>query len=124
MEVIDKILNEWSFRCHDGIVDMNDPKKKAILDEILKEFNIEETDIIAEGDEKYDQVIKNALGKANLLLPNGDIPSVKEKYVLGDSEKNVNGADTKIFKALYPIAPPKKDQDIESAGSKGIDKTN
>jgi len=41
MEVIDKILNEWSFRCHDGIVDMNDPKKKAILEEILKEFNVD-----------------------------------------------------------------------------------
>jgi len=39
MIVIDKILNEWSFRCHDGIVDMKDPKKKAILDEILKEYN-------------------------------------------------------------------------------------
>jgi hypothetical protein len=41
MTVIDKILNEWSFRCHDGIVDINNPKKKAILDEILKEFNID-----------------------------------------------------------------------------------
>jgi hypothetical protein len=118
MEVIDKILREWSFRCHDGIVDMNDPKKKAILEEILKEFNIDETDIITEGDEKYDQVIKNALGKANLLLPNGDIPPVKKEYVLGDNT-NVNGDDAKIFKALYPIAPPKKDQDVESAGSKG-----
>jgi hypothetical protein len=98
---------------------MNDPKKKAILEEILKEFNIDEADIITEGDEKYDQVIKNALGKANLLLPNGDIPSVKEKYVLGDSNKNVNGDDAKIFKALYPIAPPKKDQGTDSAGSKG-----
>jgi hypothetical protein len=41
MKVIDKILLEWSFRCHDGIVDINNPKKKAILDEILKEFNID-----------------------------------------------------------------------------------
>ena len=41
MNVIDKILNEWSYRCHDGIVDMNDPKKKDILDKILKEHNIE-----------------------------------------------------------------------------------
>jgi hypothetical protein len=40
MNVIDKILNEWSFRCHDGIVDINNPQKKAILDEILKEFNV------------------------------------------------------------------------------------
>jgi len=37
MEVIDKILNEWSFRCHDGIVDINDPKKVKILQEILEE---------------------------------------------------------------------------------------
>ena len=36
MEVIDKILNEWSFRCHDGIVDLNDPKKVKILFEIIK----------------------------------------------------------------------------------------
>lgn len=41
MNVIDKILNEWSYRCHDGIVDINDPKKKAILDEIFKEYNID-----------------------------------------------------------------------------------
>jgi hypothetical protein len=37
MTVIDKILNEWSFRCHDGIVDLNDSKKVRILFEILKE---------------------------------------------------------------------------------------
>jgi len=42
MEVIDKILSEWSFRCHDGIVDMNDPKKKAILNEILDEYGVDE----------------------------------------------------------------------------------
>jgi hypothetical protein len=119
MKVKDEILNEWSFRCHDGIVDLNDPKKLRILKEILEEFNIKEIDIIIEGDEKYNQVIKIALDKANLLLPNGDIPPVKEKYVLGDNNTNVNGDDAKIFKALYPIAPPKKDQDVESAGSKG-----
>jgi len=37
MTVIDKILNEWSFRCHDGIVDLNDSKKVKILLEILEE---------------------------------------------------------------------------------------
>jgi hypothetical protein len=118
MEVIDQILNEWSFRCHDGVVDMNDPKKKAILEEILKEFNVDKIDILNEGDAKYDEVIKLALGKANLLLPNGDIPPVKIEYILGKNV-NINGEDAKIFKALYPIAPPKKDQDVESAGSKG-----
>jgi len=37
MTVIDKILQEWSYRCHDGIVDLNDPKKVKILFEILRE---------------------------------------------------------------------------------------
>ena len=41
MTVIDQILNEWSFRCHDGIVDMNDSKKTAILNEILGEYNVD-----------------------------------------------------------------------------------
>ena len=35
MTVIDKILCEWSFRCHDGIVDVNDPIKLSILHEML-----------------------------------------------------------------------------------------
>jgi len=35
MNVIDKILEEWSFRCHDGIVDLNDPIKMSILNEII-----------------------------------------------------------------------------------------
>lgn len=42
MNVIDKILNEWSYRCHDGIVNINDPKKTAILKEILIEEGIED----------------------------------------------------------------------------------
>ena len=42
MKVTDEILNEWSFRCHDGIVDLNDLKKTIILEEILKEQGLEE----------------------------------------------------------------------------------
>jgi hypothetical protein len=42
MTVIDNILNEWSFRCHDGVVDMNDPKKVKILQEILDKLGIDE----------------------------------------------------------------------------------
>ena len=41
MKVIDEILNEWSFRCHDGVVDLNDPKKVRILKEILDENGID-----------------------------------------------------------------------------------
>ena len=111
MTVIDKILNEWAYRCSDGVVDVNNPKKKAILDEILKEFNIDETNIISEGDETYDKVIKNALKVE-------EIPQVQDSYELG-RDTNVNGEDAKIFKALYSVAPPKKGKEIDTAGSKG-----
>jgi hypothetical protein len=42
MKVIDKILEEWSFRCHDGIVDLNDPIKLSILQEMVNEIELEE----------------------------------------------------------------------------------
>jgi len=42
MKVIDNILLEWSFRCPDGIVDINNPIKVAVLEEILEEFGIKE----------------------------------------------------------------------------------
>jgi hypothetical protein len=42
MKVIDKILLEWSFRCHDGIVDVNDPIKLSILQEMVNEIELEE----------------------------------------------------------------------------------
>lgn len=44
MNVIDNILLEWSYRCPDGIVDMNDPKKVKILFEILKPMLKEDID--------------------------------------------------------------------------------
>ncbi len=61
MNVIDKILEEWSFRCHDGIVDLNDPKKKDILESILKEYGINS---LKEADEisttkSFDQLIES-----------------------------------------------------------------
>jgi hypothetical protein len=44
MNVIDNILNEWSYRCHDGIVDLNDPNKAKILFEVLKPYLKEDID--------------------------------------------------------------------------------
>jgi len=40
MKVIDNILLEWSYRCPDGIVDMNNPEKVKILNEILGEYKL------------------------------------------------------------------------------------
>ena len=44
MKVIDNILLEWSYRCPDGIVDLNDPNKAKILFEILKPLLKEDID--------------------------------------------------------------------------------
>jgi hypothetical protein len=44
MNVIDQILNEWSFRCHDGVVDLDDPKKVKILFEIIRPVLAEDID--------------------------------------------------------------------------------
>jgi hypothetical protein len=110
MKITDEILLEWSYRCHDGIVDLNDPKKLDILAKILKENNIDVIEL-NEGDETYDKVIKNALKTEK-------IPQVQGKYNLG-KDVNINGKDAETFKALYAVAPPKKGKDIDTAGSKG-----
>jgi len=44
MKVIDNILLEWSYKCPDGIVDLNDPDKVKILFEILKPYLKEDID--------------------------------------------------------------------------------
>jgi hypothetical protein len=109
MDVIDKILLEWSYRCSDGIVDMNDPIKKAILDDILKETGINKN-VINEESSIYDSVISKIF--------KGEIPQAKGKYVLGNTTK-VNSEDLPAFKQLYPVSPPKAGKDIDTAGSKG-----
>lgn len=42
MNVLDNILLEWSYRCPDGIVDVNDSTKLSILQEIINEYELEE----------------------------------------------------------------------------------
>jgi hypothetical protein len=82
MKVTDEILNEWSFRCHDGIVDLNDPKKLRILKEILEEEGI---DLLTEAEigeiDKVIAVLKEA-GLRNEILE-----AVKAKLIGYDDIK-------------------------------------
>jgi hypothetical protein len=61
MIVTDEILNEWSFRCHDGVVDLNDPKKVRILKEILDEngINLGEQDEESTSTKSFDTLIES-----------------------------------------------------------------
>lgn len=40
MDITDKIVKEWSWRCSKGYPDINSPEDKAILDQLLKEWGV------------------------------------------------------------------------------------
>ena len=40
---LEELLLEWSYRCKDGIVDLDDPNKLSILHEIINELELEES---------------------------------------------------------------------------------
>jgi len=77
MNVIDNILLEWSYRCPDGIVDLNNPEKVKILFEVLKPFLKED----------LDDDILNVLTKI-------DDPETKEKVL--KYLQNINKKEDKI----------------------------
>ena len=81
MTVIDKILNEWSFRCHDGIVDLNDPIKMSILNEILDKLGINLNEVVS----------SDSVEGINIL---------KDKFGFGDD--NFVEKSGKTFKVLVP----------------------
>jgi hypothetical protein len=81
MKVIDKILLEWSFRCHDGIVDLNDPIKMSILNEILDKLGINLNEVVS----------SDSVEGINIL---------KDKFGFGDD--NFVEKSGKTFKVLVP----------------------
>jgi hypothetical protein len=92
MTAIDKILNEWSFRCHDGIVDINNPIKISILNEILEEL-----------DSKQELI---NLIKASELSPE-QIVNLKKYISKKTTQSDTNIKLEKIFtqKGLKRVAP-------------------
>lgn len=42
MNVVDKLVKEWAWRCDKGYPDINNPKDKQVLNNLLKEWKIEE----------------------------------------------------------------------------------
>jgi hypothetical protein len=99
MKVTDEILNEWSFRCHDGIVDLNDPKKLRILKEILDENGIS----LNEG------IDSDAVTFENFI---------KQKYL--EKEQEISGLDS-LYNAIQKS--PKKNELfslIQSSGNRPL----
>jgi hypothetical protein len=119
MTVIDKILSEWSYRCSDGIVDMNNPDKAAILEEILNELKI---------DEKQARFISNLKNKqkqqsepVNLTFTESSeefTNFVLNKYAV--QGQTINGLDS-LYNAI--LKSPEKDKLfdlIKTSGNKSL----
>jgi len=116
MTVIDKILNEWSFRCHDGIVDMNDPNKLIILENVLEEFGI---------DEKQARIIKNLSknqpqSQPQVLLDNAEDFSqfIKTNYL--EKNQTISGLNS-LYNTIQKS--PEKDKLfslIQSSGNRPL----
>jgi len=96
MKVTDEILNEWSFRCHDGVVDLNDPKKVRILKEILDEngINLGEQDEESTSTKAFDALIESK----NLKRETKD--SVITKLSEVQKQKIANNASNDINRVI------------------------
>jgi hypothetical protein len=113
MNIIEYILQEWSYRCHDGLVDVRNPDKVTVLEEILKELRLENNvinQILSELDkDNYDitSITNNIQNNTPFNLPDGTSKplsfiskEVEELFLSNDSKK--------IFKSEYYF---KDDQD-------------
>jgi len=107
MNVIDKILNEWSFRCHDGIVDMNNTKKVSILKEVLIEEGIDDDIVDAVLNlPKDDQASEEKKQKALAVLT-GTSSDEKDKEI----EQIKDEVSPKDFKTIYNRVIPYLEKD-------------
>lgn len=90
MTLIDKILNEWAFRCHDGVVDINNPEKVIILNEILLEEGIfvKDNDVVFSASNNISDLLHTNLKDANL-------GGVYVNYSIEYNQENPNGSEIK-----------------------------
>jgi len=125
MTVIDKILNEWSFRCHDGIVDINNPDKKIILDEILKKFNINLNE--AEDEEAFtDFIAKKTIKEETKKIVNGSLSPEQKSKILKSVSDNITdiidflNSNFDISNILTPITEGKSGTSLTGPGEIAI----
>tara|TARA_Y100000592_G_scaffold46334_1_gene73486 strand:- start:818 stop:1807 length:990 start_codon:yes stop_codon:yes gene_type:complete len=108
MDVLDKFLKQYSYKFDKGYPDMNNPKDKEMLFEFAYKL-IKEKELIKEGSEEYDRVIKNKLKVE-------EIPTSKNKYPWpgagqGSFSFQVQQDDMDIWQQLWTAKPPKKTGD-------------
>tara|TARA_R110002012_G_scaffold110226_1_gene254619 strand:- start:496 stop:1599 length:1104 start_codon:yes stop_codon:yes gene_type:complete len=142
MNVIDKFLKQYSYKFDKGYPDMDNPKDKNLLEHLLKQIISEDeiedikVDISTKekikvdsptrgGSKLYDDTIKYALAKDKNDWKNTSIPEVTGKYPFTGNfgrsfEVKVNSQDMPVWKALYPVKPPKVGKEIGTPGSLAV----
>ena len=142
MDTLDKFLKQYSYKFDKGYPDMNNPKDKNLLEQLLKQLISEDeiddikVDISTKdkvkvdsptkgGSKLYDDTIKYALAKDKKDWENTSIPKVTGKYPFSGNfgksfEVKVNAQDMPIWKALYPVKPPKVGKEIGTPGSLAV----
>jgi hypothetical protein len=116
MDLLDKFLNNVSYKFPKGYPDINNKQDVLILNKLLESYIKEEISLVKEGSEAYNTTIKKALGVE-------EIPTSKNKYPFpgkGGSSFSiqVNPDDKEIWDKLYNVAPPKKGE--EEGETKGV----
>lgn len=130
MDNITKYLHKIAYKFPKGYPDMDDPKDKDMLFELIKtvteaeeevEIDVDvETSIPSGGSETYNDTIRYAIyGKDYKDKP---IPKPKSKYPYKNSTFSitVSSEDKELFTKLYPVKPPKVGKEVGSAGSLGV----
>ena len=138
MVTIDSILLEWSYRCNDGVVDVENQEKVLILKEILQEngFTLLESIMIDESandikqqlvDAGYDEndiVIKSSK-QIRLLTKGNERKSTMDKLLqdLPDSKFDINfkGSSLGAIIANDGTAIIVKPKEKQGGGSAGLD---
>lgn len=94
---IDNILLEWSYRCKDGIVDLNNPEKKAILEKVLNEvdINLNEALNAKATATAIDTIINSELGKKHNFKKQSNV------YRLGNLDKITKDEFIDIINNVY-----------------------
>lgn len=136
---LNNILLEWSYRCKDGVVDLNNSEKIFILQEILKENNINLIEEVVSIDEAavdikqqlidlgYDEndIIVKSSKQIRLLTKGNERKSTMDKLLqdLPDSKYDINfkGSSLGAIIANDGTAIIVKPREKQGGGSAGLD---
>jgi hypothetical protein len=119
MDILEQFIRSVSYKFPKGYPDMKDPKDVELLHKLINETVLApKRSTISEGpeEEKYDRVIRKALG----LEDNEEIPKPRGKYTIksGTFMEQVSPQDKPEFDKLYNTAPPKEGE--TEGESKGV----